>query len=108
MKDQDDFKSQIISAQKPSKQRAKARRSRNRVDLIGLHKSIVAAKRQRGLAKSGWAKSVLFALIASPAFFLLGYMIVPLLIPIWAKILLLIFTAALGFILSHFLAALLH
>lgn len=108
MRGRGDFKSQILSSQKPRKRRTKASRSRDRVDLIELHRNIVEAKRQRRSAKSTWIKGMFFALIAVLCFFLLGCLIAALSVPMWAKILLFTFTAVLGLVSSYIVTVLFH
>jgi hypothetical protein len=51
---------------------------------------------------------VFFALIAAAGFFISGYLIAALSIGIWAKILILVFIAILGFVSSHFVTSLFH
>lgn len=108
MKSRGDFKSKLISEQKPSKRRNRPGRSRYRVDLIKLHKDIVAARRQRRPAESTWIQGIFLALAAIAGFFLLGYLIAALSVPIWAKVLFFTFTAILGFVSSYFVAFLFH
>ena len=108
MKSRDDFKSKLISEQKPSKRRSKAGSGRYRIDLIKLHRDIAAARRQLRPAKSTWIKGMFFALAAVVGFFMLGYLIAALSVPIWVKVLFFSFTAILGFASSYFVSFLFH
>jgi len=110
MRGRSDFKSEVLSSQKPRKRSIKAGRNRYRyrVDLVELHRNIAGVKEQRRPAKSRWIRGVFFVLIAVLLFFLLGYLIAALSIPIWAKALLFTLTAILGFVSSYYVAALFH
>jgi len=115
MKRRGDFKSQIISAQKPRKRRSKSDRrgsvrgkstqNRYKVDLIELHRNIIGVEKQRKLDRYRWVKGLLFALIAVLGFFLLGYLIGALPVSMWAKTLLFTLVAALGIASSYLVAA---
>ena len=91
---------------KPRKRRSKTKRSRSRIDLMELHKNFAKSKRQRKPTRYRWIKGLFFALMAIAGFFLLGYIIAALSIPMWAKILSFTFIAVLGIIASHIVAAL--
>jgi hypothetical protein len=106
MRDRGNFKSQVLSSQKLRKRRAKAGRSRYRIDLIELHRDIAETGRRRRPITYTRIKGGLFALAAIPVFFLLGYLISGLPVPIWAKVLLLTLVAVLGFVSSYLVAAL--
>ena len=106
MRDRSDYKSRILSSQKPRKRRTKSRPTRDRIDLMDLHMRIAMERRQIRSAKSRWIKVALFVIIIV-AFFLLGYLIASLSVPIWAKILLFIFIATLALMVSEIMIALL-
>ncbi len=106
MKSRGDFKSQIISMQKPRKRHSKTRRSRSSIDLMELHKNLAKTKRQRKPIRYRWIKGLCFALMAIVGFFLLGYIIAALSMPMWAKIMSFTFIAVLGIIASYIVAAL--
>ena len=110
MKGRGDFKSQLISKQKPRKRRTGSSPGQHeyKIDLIELHRNIVETERQSSRTKPVWIRGVLFVLIACSGFALMGYLIPTLPIPTWAKVLLLIFIGALGFVLSHFVPNLFH
>jgi len=106
MRDSSDPKSRYLSSQKPRKRRVKNRPSRDKIDLIDLHRRIATEGRQSRSAKSRWIKVALFVIIIV-AFFLLGYLIASLSVPIWAKILLFIFIATLALMVSEIMITLL-
>ncbi len=106
MRDRNDYKSRILSSQKPRKRRVKNRLSRDKIDLIDLHMRIATEGRQSRSAKARWIKVAIFVIIIV-AFFLLGYLIASLSVPIWAKILLFIFIATLALMVSEIMIALL-
>lgn len=106
MRDRSDPKPRFLSSQKPRKRRVKNRPSRDRIDLMDLHRRIASERRQGRSAKSTWIKVALFVIIIV-AFFLLGYLIAFLSVPIWAKVLLFIFIAILALMVSEIMIALL-
>jgi len=108
MRGRRDFKSKIISSQKPLKRSTRAGRDRNKVDLIKLHKNLVEAKVQTRPARSKRIKGAFFALMAILCFFLFGCLIAALSAPTWAKVLLFTLIAVLALIPSYILATLLH
>ena len=101
----DNFKSRLMSAQKPQKRRRRKRVSRNRVDLTELHARAVYAERQRRASRATWIGAALF-LIAVPGFFVLGCLVGALSVSGWVKVLLTIPLAVFGFVLSYIVAAL--
>ena len=107
MRNRGDFRSRFLSSQKPRKRRIKNRPSRDKIDLIDLHRRITAEIRQSRSAKPRWIKVALFV-TAIVAFFLLGYLIASLAVPIWAKILLFIFIAILALVMSEIMTVLLR
>ena len=100
MRGRDSFKTQIISAQSPQRRRSKTSQSRNRIDLMKLHGSIVSVRAQRKAIRFTRTKRFFFALIAIPCFFLLGYLIAALSVPMWAKVILFTPVAVLGFVMA--------
>ena len=106
MRSRDDFKPRLLSSQKPRKRHNRNRPTRDRVDLVDLHRRIASEERQRGSAKPIWLRVVLL-IIAIAAFFLLGYLIAALAVPIWAKIFIFVFVAVLALIMSCVMTALL-
>lgn len=106
MRDRGDSRSRFLSSQKPRKRRVKNRPSRDKIDLMELHRRIAPERRQSRSAKSRWIKVALFVIVIV-AFFLLGYLIASLSVPIWAKILLFIFIATLALMMSEIMIALL-
>ena len=108
MKGRGDFRSRIISSQKPVKRHSKADRGRSKIDLMEIHKNITAAGRERILGKPRRVKGAISVLLFAAVFFLLGYLIAALSVVMWAKILLLATLAILGFVSSHFMTMLFH
>ena len=106
MRDRSDYKSRILSSQKPRKRHNRSRPTRDSIDLVDLHRRIASEERQRRPAKPIWLRIVLL-IIAIAAFFLLGYLIAALAVPIWAKILISIFVAVMALIMSCLMTALL-
>jgi len=110
MNDRSDFKSQLISSQKPRKRRrqhVKNKTDRRSIDLIGLHEKVVETTKRRKSPKTAWIGAALF-LVALPGFFILGCSIAAMSASVWVKALLVIPIAVLGFIVSYILAVLLY
>ena len=106
MRSRDDFKPRLLSSQKPRKRHNRSRPTRDSIDLVDLHRRIASEERQRRPAKPIWLRIALL-IIAIAAFFLLGYLIAALAVPIWAKILISIFVAVMALIMSCLMTALL-
>ena len=108
MNDTGDFKSRLISAQRPQKRRNLRKRnrvSRNKVDLMKLRTRSVDEGEPRSASKATWIGAASF-LIAVPGFFVLGCCIGALPVSGWVKILITIPLAVLGLVLSYIVAAL--
>ena len=110
MRKRDNFKSQLISRQKPRKRRSRPAPDRdgNRIDLIQLHKDLASSGRSRGVVKAERSKGWLFALLAVLGFFALGYLIAALSIAIWIKIVFFVIIAIVGFVSSYLVVSLFH
>ena len=106
MRDRSDSRSRFLSSQNPRKRRVKKRPTRDRIDLMDLHRRIASERRPIRSARYRWIKVALFVIVIV-AFFLLGYLIASLSVPIWAKILLFIFIATLALMMSEIMIALL-
>lgn len=108
MSDQNNFKSRLISSQKPlnkRERRKKAKNKRSSVDMVALRRKILAIHTYRKTSKIIWLKTILF-LVAIPSLFLLGYSIAALSVSMPVKVLILIPIAIIGLILSYVIAAL--
>ena len=100
-------KSRLISGQKPARRRnksAKNKTSRERVDLIQLHKQVVGIGKRHRTSRLVWIKVPLF-LIAVPGFFIVGYWIAALSVSTPIKIIIAFPVAILGIILSYIVAS---
>lgn len=106
MRDKDDFKPRLLSSQKPRKRHTKSRPTRDSIDLVDLHRRIVEDGRRRITARPIWLRVTLLV-IAVTAFFLIGYLLAALSVPIWAKILLFIVIAIMALVMSCVMTALL-
>ena len=106
MNEANEFKSRIVSAQKPGKRRRGNTKGHYGVDLTELHRDISGARRiQVRHTRSGRAKGGVTAVMAVLVYLVLGYLIAALPAPIWVKVLLFIVVAIFGFVPSRFVAA---
>ncbi len=110
MGNQDNFKSRLMSAQKPlgrRKRKSRFRSSHYSIDLMELHQRFAKVGERRRPYRPAWIR-VAIILIAIPSFFLMGYFIAALSVSTWLKVLLAIPVAVLGLMLSYIVAALSH
>ena len=107
MKRRYDFKAQLISEQKPRKRRPRTDQTRNRdrIDLIRLHRDIVATGRRRRSARRSRVRGAFLAFMAILVFFALGYLVAALSVSMWVKVILFVIIAVVGFSLSYLVAA---
>ena len=74
---------------------------------MDLHRRVATDRRQRHSTKPKWLKAVAL-IIAIAAFFMIGYLIAALSIPIWAKVLLCSFVAIVALVMSCLMTDLLN
>jgi cobalamin biosynthesis protein CobD/CbiB len=82
--------------------------SRNVIDIIGIKKNIAKTYRNQRELKNNRLKGLIVAFASIAIFFLLGYAVAALYIPIWAKVLLLVLIAFAGLVPGYIVAAIFH
>jgi len=84
------------------------RSSRNVIDVIDIQRSFKNIQKSHRTNKSNAIKGAVIAVGSVSAFILLGYAIASLSIPLWAKIMIFIFVALIGFIPGYLVSTLFH
>jgi len=82
--------------------------SRNVVDIIDIKKNIVKIHRNQREFKKNRLKGLIVAFASIAIFFLLGYAVAALYIPIWVKVLLLVLIAFVGLVPGYIVAVVFH
>jgi cobalamin biosynthesis protein CobD/CbiB len=82
--------------------------SRNVVDIIDIKKNIVKIHRNQREFKKNRLKGLIVAFASIAIFFLLGYAVAALYIPIWAKVLLLVLIAFVGLVPGYIVAVIFY
>lgn len=82
--------------------------SRNVVDIIDIKKNIVKIHRNQREFKKNRLKGLIVAFASIAIFFLLGYAVAALYIPIWVKVLLLVLIAFVGLVPGYIVAVIFH
>jgi len=82
--------------------------SRNTIDVIDIHRNFQNVQKSRRRYRFQKFKGMVFAIISISAFFMLGYAIAALSLPIWAKIILFVLIAFLGLIPGYLVSTLFH
>ena len=82
--------------------------SRNVVDIIDIKKNIVKIHRNQRELKKSRLKGLIVAFASIAIFFLLGYAVAALYIPIWVKVLLLVLIAFVGLVPGYIVAVIFH
>ena len=78
--------------------------SRNVVDIIDIKKNIVKIHRNQRELKKSRLKGLIVAFASIAIFFLLGYLLASLYIPIWAKVLIFALFALIGLVPGYIVA----
>ncbi|HGJ66403.1 TPA: hypothetical protein ENS27_13655 [bacterium] len=82
--------------------------SRNTIDVIEIHRNFKNVQKSRRKYRFQKFRGIFFAVISISAFFMLGYAIAALSLPIWAKIMIFILIAFLGLIPGYLVSTLFH
>jgi hypothetical protein len=84
------------------------RSSRNVIDVIDIQRNFKGSQKRPRKSIFHNARRMIFTLGSITAFFVLGYAIASLSVPIWAKVILFIFIAILGVVPGYMVSALFH
>ena len=84
------------------------RSSRNVIDVIDIQRNFKGSQKRPRKSKLHNARRLIFTFGSITAFFILGYTIAALSVPIWAKVILFIFIAILGVVPGYMVSALFH
>lgn len=84
------------------------RSSRNVIDVIDIQRSFKNIQKSHHRSKTNVIKGAILAVGSVFAFIMLGYAIAALSIPLWAKVMIFVFIALIGFIPGYLVSALFH
>ena len=82
--------------------------SRNVIDIIDIKKNMVKTHQNQREFKKNRLKGLIVAFASIAIFFLLGYAVAALYIPIWVKVLLLVLIAFVGLVPGYIVAVIFH
>ena len=82
--------------------------SRNVIDIIDIKKNIVKIHRNQRELKNNRLQGLIVAFASIAIFFLLGYAVAALYIPIWAKLLIFVLIALIGIVPGYIVAVIFH
>jgi cobalamin biosynthesis protein CobD/CbiB len=82
--------------------------SRNVIDIIDIKKNIIKSHQDQREFKKNRLKGLIVAFVSIVIFFLLGYAVAALYIPIWVKVLLLVLIAFVGLVPGYIVAVVFH
>ena len=82
--------------------------SRNVIDIIDIKKNIVKSHQNQREFKKNRLKGLFVAFASIVIFFMLGYAVAALYIPIWVKVLLLVLIAFIGLVPGYIVAVVFH
>jgi len=82
--------------------------SRNVIDIIDIKKNIVKSHQNQREFKKNRLKGLIVAFASIVIFFMLGYAVAALYIPIWTKVLLLVLIAFAGLVPGYIVAVVFH